>query len=87
MPALSASSKPEFAQPRLSRSNSGHPHREGTNLGVFVPIWLVFDPGVRLQVWACLICAISDDFALLKRGCASSGGLELAEVITSHDIL
>ena len=39
----SASSKTttEFAQPGLSRSNGGHPQREGTNLGVFVPIWLV----------------------------------------------
>ena len=36
-----APNPPEFAQPRLSRSNGGHPQREGTNLGVFVPIWLV----------------------------------------------
>ena len=26
---------------RLSRSNGGHPQREGANLGVFVPTWLV----------------------------------------------
>ena len=26
---------------RVGRSNNGHPQREGTNLGVFVPIWLV----------------------------------------------
>ena len=33
---------PKFAQPRLSRSNGGHPQiEEGANLGVFVPIWLV----------------------------------------------
>ena len=32
---------PEFAQPRLSRPNGGHPQREGTHLGVFVPKWLV----------------------------------------------
>ena len=36
-----APNPPEFAQPRLSRSNGVHPQREGTNLGVFVPIWLV----------------------------------------------
>ena len=36
-----APNPPEFAQPRLSRSNGGHRQREGTNLGVFVPIWLV----------------------------------------------
>ena len=36
-----APNPPEFAQPRLSRSNGGHPQREGANLGVFVPIWLV----------------------------------------------
>ena len=40
-PFQRAPNPPEFAQPRLSRSNSGHPQREGTNLGVFVPIWLV----------------------------------------------
>ena len=36
-----APNPPEFAQPCLSRSNGGHPQREGTNLGVFVPIWSV----------------------------------------------
>ena len=36
-----APNRPEFAQPRLSRVNGGHPQREGRNLGVFVPIWLV----------------------------------------------
>ena len=36
-----APSPPEFAQPGLSRSNGGHPQREGTNLGVFVSILLV----------------------------------------------
>ena len=29
-----APNPPEFAQPRLSRSNGVHPQREGTNLGV-----------------------------------------------------
>ena len=32
---------PEFAQPRFSSSNGGHPQQEGTNLGVFVCVWLV----------------------------------------------
>ena len=36
-----APNPPEFAQPGLSRSNGGDPQREGTNLGVFVPNWLV----------------------------------------------
>ena len=35
-----APNPPEFAQPRL-RPNGGHPQQEGTNLGVFVPIWPV----------------------------------------------
>ena len=70
--SLSASSKPttEFAQPRLSRSNGGHPQQEGTNLGAFDLIWLVLprceatNLGV-FDLWR---------FALLKRGCANSGG-------------
>ena len=36
-----APNPPEFAHTRLSRSNGGHPQREGTQLGVFVPVWLV----------------------------------------------
>ena len=40
-PTQQARNPPEFAEPRLSRSNGSHPQREGTNLGVFVPIWLV----------------------------------------------
>ena len=36
-----APNPPEFAQPRLSRAKGGHPQRDGTNLGVFVPIWPV----------------------------------------------
>ena len=78
-----APNPPEFAQPGSSRSNGSHPQREGTNLGVFVPIWLVlprceatslgvcvcvcvcvflcgwYCPGVRPQVWVCLICVMS----------------------------
>ena len=33
-----APNTPELAQPGLSRSNGGHPQREGTITGVFVPI-------------------------------------------------
>ena len=36
-----AQNPPEFAPPGLSRSNGSHAQREGTSLGVFVPIWLV----------------------------------------------
>ena len=64
-------SPPEFAQPRLSRSNGGHPQRGGTNFGVFVPKWLA---ATNLGVFD--LCR----FALLKRGCALTRvGLELAE--------
>ena len=48
---------PEFAQPCLSMSNGGHPQREGTNLGVFVPVWLVL-PRCDVQICVCLICVI-----------------------------
>ena len=40
-----APNPPKFAQPGLSRSNGSHPQREGTNLGVFVPLWLAFRRG------------------------------------------
>ena len=52
---------PELAQPRLSRSNGGHPQREGTNLGVLVPIWLVLPrcEVTNLCVCVCLICVVS----------------------------
>ena len=65
-----APNPPEFAQPRLSRSNGGHPQREGTNLGVFVPIWLVLPrcDATNLGVFDL------HHFALLKWGCANSGG-------------
>ena len=55
----SASSKPttEFAQPHLSRSNSGHPQREGANLGVCLFLYCWSYAGVRLQVW--LYCSVS----------------------------
>ena len=55
-----APNPPEFAQPRLSRSNGGHPQPEGTNLGVFVPIWLVLPRCEATNcVCVCLIWVIS----------------------------
>ena len=60
---------PEFAQPRLSRSNGGRPQREGTHLGVFVRIWLVLTRCEATNLGVFDLCY----FALLKRGCANSG--------------
>ena len=37
-----ATNPPEFARPGLSRSTGNLPQREGTNLGVFIPVWLVW---------------------------------------------
>ena len=70
-----APNPPEFAQPRLRSSNGGHPQQEGTNLGVFVPIWLVLSGCEATNLGVFHLC----DFALLKQGCANSGGLELAD--------
>ena len=42
---------PEFAQLGLSRPNSSHPQREGTNLGVFVPVWLVLRRCEATNFW------------------------------------
>ena len=61
---------PEFAQPHLSRSNGGRPLREGANLGVFVPIWLVLHRCEARNLGVFDLC----HFALLKRGCANSDG-------------
>ena len=54
-----APNPPEFAQPGLSRSNGSHPQQEGTNLGVFVPIWLVPLRREATNLGVCLICVIS----------------------------
>ena len=76
-----APNPPEFAQPRLSRSNGGHPQREGTNLGVFVPIWLIFPRGeaTNLGVFAlghfALISPCSNGAVQIQVG----QGLELAD--------
>ena len=70
-----APNPPEFAQHRLSRSNGGHPQREGRNLGVFVPICLVLLRSEATNLGVFDLC----HFAVLKRGCANSVmGLELA---------
>ena len=65
-----APNPPEFAQPRSSRSNGGHPQREGTNLGVFVPIRLVLPRCEATNLGVFDLC----HFDLLERGCANSGG-------------
>ena len=74
-----AISKPttEFAQLYLSRSKGGHPQREGTYLGVFVPIWLVLPRcEATNRFWVCLICVISP----YSTGAVQDRvGLELAE--------
>ena len=57
-------------QPGLSRSNDGHSHREGTNLGVFAPIWLVLPRREATKLGVFDLC----HFNLLKQGCANSGG-------------
>ena len=54
-----APNPPEFAQPRLSRSNGGHTHREGTTLGGCLFLYGRLYPGAGLQIWVCLICVIS----------------------------
>ena len=54
----------------LRNSNSGHPQREGTNLAVFVPVWLVLSRCEATNLDVFDLC----HFALLKRGCANPGG-------------
>ena len=48
----------------------GHPQREGANLGVFVPVWLVLTP-----MWGGAILGVFDlcPLDLLKRGSANLG--------------
>ena len=70
--SASSKSTTEFAQPGLSRSNGSHTQQEGTNLGVCVcvPIWLVLPWCDATSLGVFDLC----HFALLKRGCANSGG-------------
>ena len=44
-------------------------------MGVFVPIWLILHRCDATNLGVFDLC----HFALLKRGCANSGGLEIAE--------
>ena len=68
--AKQAPNPPEFAQPHLSRSNGAHPQREGTNLGVFGPVWLVLSWCEATKLGVLDLC----HFDLLKQGYANSGG-------------
>ena len=54
----------------LSRSSGGHAQREGTNLGVFVLIWLVLS---RCEATNLGVFDLRH-FDLLERGCTNSGG-------------
>ena len=67
-----ASSKPttEFAQPRLSRSNGGPPQQEGAHLGVCLFLYGWSCPGVRLQIWVCLIYVTCIKTQLVRNSCA-----------------
>ena len=69
-----------FAQPHLSRSNGGHPQQDGTNLGVFVPIWLVLPwcEAINLGLFDLY------HFALLKRGLANLGGFGARSLSSSR---
>ena len=70
-----APNPPEFAQPRLSRSNDSHPQREGINLGVFISVWLVLPryEATNLGVLICIISPYSNGAVQIQVG------LELAE--------
>ena len=57
---------PNLHSPVWVGSNGCHPQREGTNLGVFVPIWLVVRRCEATNLGVFDPC----HFALLKRGCA-----------------
>ena len=71
-----ASTPPEFAQRRLGRSNGGHPQREDINLGVFLFLYIHNYMIGLTQVGGYTFVGVFDlhHFALLKRGCAKSGG-------------
>ena len=71
---------PNLHSPVSVGSNDGRPQREGTNLGVFVPIWLVLprceatNLGVFVLCHFALVSPHSNDGAVQIRV-----GLELAE--------
>ena len=62
---------PNLHSPVWVGPSGGHPRREGTNLGVFVPIWLVLRrrEAANLGVFD---LSFRPYFALPKRGCANS---------------
>ena len=59
-----------IVQPSLSRSNGSHPQQEGTNLGVFIPIWLLLNRHEAINLGVFDLC----HFHLLGWGSANSGG-------------
>ena len=64
-----APNPPEFAQPGLSRPNASHPQQEGTNLDVFVLVWLVLPRCEATSLGVFDLC----HFDLLKRGLCKFG--------------
>ena len=76
MQSQRAPNPPEFAQPRLSRSSGGRPQRDGTILGVFVPLWLVLPRCEATNL--CVICVISPHS---KGAVQTQVGLELADIL------
>ena len=56
--------------PNLHRSNRSHPQQEGTNSGVFAPVWLVLPQCEATDLGVFDVCHCD----LLKRECANSGG-------------
>ena len=56
----------------LARSSGGHPHRKGTNLGVFVSCMAGFCPRLEPTDFGVFDLCLVDR---LKRGCANSAGL------------
>ena len=65
---------PEFAQARLSRSNGGHPQREGTNLGVCCSYMagLARCEATKMSVCVC-VCVWSVSFRPTRTGLCRFG--------------
>ena len=66
--------RPNLHSPVWVVSNGGHPQREGTNLGVFVPIWLVLRRREATNLGVSDLChfALSSHYSktgLCKFGC------------------
>ena len=63
---------------RLSRSSGGRPQRDGTILGVFVPLWLVLPRCEATNLCVYVICVISPH----SNGAVQTQvGLELASIL------